>query len=101
MKDIESMSAYISRAKIVAKNLTEAGAEVKDEDLAYILLADLPDSYENLNMALALPDEKFTSTEIKEALLAEYDRRVQSHNSFKNSTCFNCKKLNTLQQTAE
>lgn len=77
MKETESMSAYISRTKIVTNNLTEAGAEVKDEDLAYVLLAGLPNSYENLNMVLAsLLDDEFTSTEIKRGLLAEYDRRV-------------------------
>lgn len=115
------MSSYISRAKIVVNNLTKAGAEVKDEDLAYVMLAGFPDSYENLNMTLAnLPNEKFTSAKIKRVLLAEYDRRVwlrdeskenthkealqitkrveakeqkvRNYNKFKNVTCFNCKK---------
>jgi len=40
------------------------------------LLAGLPDSYEDLNMSLvSLPDDKFTSTEVKRVLLTEYDRR--------------------------
>ncbi|KAK2574728.1 hypothetical protein KPH14_012947, partial [Odynerus spinipes] len=76
MKEDESMSSYISRIKIIANNLSEAGSEVKDEDLAYILLAGLPDSYENLNMSLAnLPDEKFKAAEISKSLLTEFDRR--------------------------
>lgn len=76
MKNDEHMSSYVARAKVAAVNLRDAGAEVRDEDLAYAILAGLPDSYENLNMALAsLPDDKFTSTEIKRVLLAEYDRR--------------------------
>lgn len=49
---------------------------MKDEDLAHAILTGFPDSYKNLNMALvSLPDNKFTSTEIKRVLLAEYDRR--------------------------
>lgn len=76
MKSDEHMSSYVARAKVAAVNLRDAGAEVKDEDLAYAVLAGLPDSYENLNMALAsLPDDKFTSAKIKRVLLAEYDRR--------------------------
>lgn len=76
MKSDEHMSSYVARAKGAAANLRDAGAEVKDEDLAYAILAGLPDSYENLNMALAsLPDDKFTSTEVKRVLLTEYDRR--------------------------
>lgn len=76
MKSDEHMSTYVARAKVAAVNLRDAGAEVKDEDLAYAILAGLPDSYENLNMALtSLPDDKFTSAEIKRVLLAEYDRR--------------------------
>ncbi|KAK2578233.1 hypothetical protein KPH14_001018 [Odynerus spinipes] len=86
MKLDETMSAYISRAQIASNNLKEAGAEVKDEDLAYILLAGLPDSYENLNMALAsLPDDKFTSIEIKRVLLAEYDRRISRKDTDNNT----------------
>lgn len=76
MKDDETMSSYVARTKIASANLKQAGSEVKDEDLAYVILAGLPDTYENLNMALAsLPDDKFTSTEVIRVLLAEYDRR--------------------------
>lgn len=79
MKEGESMFAYISRAKIAPNNLVEAGAKVKAEDLAYVLLVGLPDSYENSNMALVnLPDEMFTTAEIKKVLLAKYDRRASS-----------------------
>jgi len=121
MKRDENMSSYIARAKIAAANLRDAGAEVKDEDLAYALLAGLPDSYENLNMALAsLPDDKFTSAEVKRVLLAEYDRRqsrlddkaeppkealaankriedkktkIAGNEKSKSVTCFNCRKV--------
>lgn len=76
MKHNKQMSSYLARIKIAVTNLREAGAEVKDEDLAYAILVGLPDSYENLNMTSAsLPDDKFTSAEINRILLAEHDRR--------------------------
>jgi len=122
MKDSETMSSYIARIKTAATNLKQAGAEVKDEDLAYTILAGLPNTYENLNMTLAsLPDDKFTSAEIIRVLIAEYDRRQSridddpdkspealltskerevtkhgkassTHTATKRTTCFNCKK---------
>lgn len=65
MKD-ENISTYVLRSKIAANNLREIGPKAKDEDLAYALLAGLPENYENLNMILAiLLDEKFNSAEIK------------------------------------
>lgn len=80
MKEGDSMSSYISSIKVISNNLREAGAEVQDEDLAYILLAGLPESYETLNMTLAnLPDNSFTTAEISKALLSEYDRRRSRH----------------------
>ena len=124
MKGDEHMSAYIARAKVAATNLRDADAEVKDEDLAYAILTGLPDDYENLNMALAsLPDDKFTSAEIKRVLLAEYDRRqsrldvrtdsskealvmnkrnedkktkTTGNEKYKLLTCFNCRKVGHL-----
>lgn len=51
MKDDETMSSYVARAKITVTNLKQAGSEVKDEDYAYALLAGLPNTYENLNMS--------------------------------------------------
>ncbi|XP_015430586.1 PREDICTED: uncharacterized protein LOC107187094 [Dufourea novaeangliae] len=76
MKEDESMSSYVSRVKIVVKNLNETGCEVRDDDTAYTLLVGLPNDYENLNMSLAnLPDEQFTSLEITKILLTECDRR--------------------------
>jgi len=34
MKDDETMSSYVSRAKITVANLKQAGSEVRDEDFA-------------------------------------------------------------------
>lgn len=80
MKEGNFMSSYIFDIKVVSNNPREAGAELRDENLSYILLAGLPDSYENLNTSLAnLPDNSFTTAEICKALLSEYDRRKSRH----------------------
>lgn len=77
LKDDENMESYLSRLKICSDYLHEAGAEVKDEDLAYAMLSGLPETYDALTMTLAsLEDEKFTSVEIRKALSMEYDRRT-------------------------
>ena len=39
MREGETMSSYITRSKITANNLKEAGSDVTDEDLAYTILA--------------------------------------------------------------
>ena len=39
MKDGETMSSYVARIKVTVTNLKQAGAETKDEDLAYAILA--------------------------------------------------------------
>ncbi|KAK9305304.1 hypothetical protein QLX08_003655 [Tetragonisca angustula] len=77
MKDDENMTSSMSRSKIEANYLREvAGAEAKDENLAYDLLDGPPESYGSLNMILAnLPDDKFNLAEIIRVLLAEYDCR--------------------------
>ncbi|UYV68010.1 hypothetical protein LAZ67_5002782 [Cordylochernes scorpioides] len=46
----ENMINYLSRFKTCSDNLREAGCEVKDEDLAYSMLAGLPDSYDGIIM---------------------------------------------------
>jgi len=62
--------------KICSDSLREAGAEVKDEDLAYAMLSGLPETYDAFTMTLAsLEDEKFTSVEIRKSSM-EYDRRM-------------------------
>ena len=77
LKEGETMASYLSRMKIIAGYLHDAGSEMKDEDLAYAMLSGLPDSYDALTMSLTnLEDAKFTSTEIKKMLLMEYERKV-------------------------
>lgn len=77
LKENETMASYLSRIKIIADYLQDSGPEMKDEDLTYAMLSGLPDSYDALTMSLAnLEDDKFTSNEIKKALLMEYERQV-------------------------
>ena len=77
LKENETMASYLSRIKIIADYLQDAGSEMKDEDLAYAMLSRLPDSYDALTMSLAnLEDGRFTSNEIKKALLMEYERQI-------------------------
>lgn len=122
IKNNETMSSYVARTKTAAVSLRQADTEVKDEDLAFAILAGLPDTYENLNMAqVSLPDDRFTSIKVIRVLLAKYDRRRSRSNSnsveamealqlnkasksaknnktlnaftaTKTATCFNCKK---------
>ena len=51
MKGDEHISAYTARAKVAATNFRDANAEVKDEDLAYAILAGLPDGGDSGNAA--------------------------------------------------
>jgi len=80
LKEDETMTLYVSKMKICNDYLRAAGCDVKDEDLAYAMLTGLPDSYDALTMSLANLDEgRFTSNEIKKALLMEYDRRTSKN----------------------
>lgn len=77
LKDDENMESYLNRLKICSDSLREAGAEVKNEDLAYAMLSGLSETYDVLTMTLAsLEDEKFTSVEIRKSLSMEYDKRM-------------------------
>lgn len=72
----ESMGAYINRVRSLADKLAEVGEEVKDTELAYLMLSGLPSEYDGLMTILAnLDDDRFTFAEVKKVLLTEYDRR--------------------------
>lgn len=72
----ETMNSYLARLKMCSDSFKEVGYEFRDNDLAYAMLSGLPDAYDGIVMALAnLDDEKFKSTEIKEILMNEYERR--------------------------
>lgn len=71
----ESMGVFISRVENAARLLTESGKEVNDDELAYQLIAYLPSEYESVvKSCYALDDRRFTTNNVKQQLLAEYDR---------------------------
>ncbi|UYV81706.1 hypothetical protein LAZ67_20002059 [Cordylochernes scorpioides] len=50
---------------------------VKDEDLAYSMLAGLPDSYDGIIMNFGnMTDDEFTSSKVRQVLLTEHERRT-------------------------
>jgi len=78
----KSMIPYLGRIKTCSDSLKEAGHEIKDDVLALAMLPGLPDSYEEIVMTVAnLDDSKFKSSEIREILLSEYDRRAAKESS--------------------
>lgn len=110
----ETMNSYLSRLKTCSDRLKEVGYEFRDDDLAYAMLASLPDGYDGIVMTLAnLDDEKFKSTEIKEILMNEYERRTlkeggqtveqpkevyhqissKKHSKEEKRKCFRCNKI--------
>ncbi|UYV80202.1 hypothetical protein LAZ67_18001996 [Cordylochernes scorpioides] len=73
----ENMINYLSRLKTCSDHLREAGCEVKDEDLAYSMLAGLPDSYDGIIMQFGnMTDDEFTSSKVRQVLLTEHERRT-------------------------
>ncbi|UYV63669.1 hypothetical protein LAZ67_2005275 [Cordylochernes scorpioides] len=73
----ETMTNYLGRLKICSDHLREAGAEMQDQDLAYSMLAGLPESYDGIIIAFSnVEDKEFTSSKVKHVLLAEYERRI-------------------------
>ncbi|UYV74085.1 SLC6A1 [Cordylochernes scorpioides] len=73
----ETMTNYLGRLKICTDHLREAGAEMQDQDLAYSMLAGLPESYDGIIMTFSnVEDKEFTSSKVKHVLLAEYDKRI-------------------------
>ncbi|UYV72199.1 hypothetical protein LAZ67_9002155 [Cordylochernes scorpioides] len=73
----ENMINYLSRFKTCSDHLREAGCEVKDEDLAYSMLAGLPDSYHGIIINFSnMTDDEFTSSKVRQVLLTEHERRT-------------------------
>ncbi|UYV70290.1 K02A2.6-like, partial [Cordylochernes scorpioides] len=73
----ENMVNYLSRLKTCSDHLREAGCEVKDEDLAYSMIAGLPDSYDGIIMNFGnMTADEFTSSKVRQVLLTEHERRT-------------------------
>ncbi|UYV72721.1 hypothetical protein LAZ67_10000404 [Cordylochernes scorpioides] len=80
----ENMINYLSRLKTCSDHLGEAGCEVKDEDLAYSMLAGLPDSYDGIIMNFGnMTDDEFTSSKVRQVLLTEHERTTRKEDLFK------------------
>jgi len=112
----ETMNSYIARLKTCSDSLKEVEYEFRDDDLAYAMLLGLPDTYDGIVMTLAnLDDEKFKSTEVKEILMNEYERRTmkvsgqteerpmkeahhqtKEHSKEEKRRCFKCNKVGHL-----
>jgi hypothetical protein len=60
----EPISMYVARAEDLYKNLTSAGADMKPEDLAFAILAGLPDEYGTLVTILEATSEKVTAKDM-------------------------------------
>src|SRR5277367_5022654 len=76
LQEAESMQDYLGRVTTVVRDLKEADAEVKDSDVAYTMMAGLPESYDGVVMQFnAVEDNKFTSLVVRQALVTEYERR--------------------------
>ncbi|UYV72756.1 hypothetical protein LAZ67_10000543 [Cordylochernes scorpioides] len=113
----ETMTNYLGRLKICSDHLREAGAEMQDQDLAYSMLAGLPESYDGIIMTFSnVEDKEFTSSKVKHVLLAEYERRMarrvyntnealqfgtttrKEDKKKKNFTCYKCGKEGTYRE---
>jgi hypothetical protein len=57
----EPISMYVARAEDLYKNLTSAGSDMKQEDLAFAILAGLPGEYRTLVKILEVMSEKMTA----------------------------------------
>ncbi|UYV82277.1 hypothetical protein LAZ67_21001547 [Cordylochernes scorpioides] len=82
----ETMTNYLRRLKICSDHLREAGAEMQDQDLAYSMLAGLPESYDGIIMTFSnVEDEEFTSSKFGTTTRKEDKNK-------KNFTCYKCGK---------
>ena len=54
----EPISMYVARAEDIYKNLTSAGSDMKTEDLAFAIVAGLPNEYGTLVTILEVTSEK-------------------------------------------
>lgn len=72
----KTMSDYISKILNAASELKNAGKEIADDEIAFQIMENLPESYEGLVVQLyRLQDSEFKVDAIRKQLLAEYDRQ--------------------------
>ncbi|UYV64973.1 hypothetical protein LAZ67_3002613 [Cordylochernes scorpioides] len=85
----ENMINYLSRLKTCSDHLREAECEVKDEDMAFSMLAGLPDLYDGIIMnSGSMTDDEFTSSKVKQVLLTEHERRTTRKEDSSKEVCY-------------
>jgi hypothetical protein len=75
MNENDNMQEHINRMTGIAEQLEGMGAGINDSDLAMILLASIPDSYETLIVTLKSRIKELTSNFVKARLLQEEIRQ--------------------------
>ena len=65
------MQEYINKMSMISNQLKTIGATLTDEDMATQLLFSLPESYDNLVIALESRDEIPTAQQVRVRLLQE------------------------------
>ena len=78
LQDGTAMQAHINKIMMLAEQLDAIGAGVSDEDIAMTLLCSLPESYENLIIALESRADGLTSEFVRSRLLQEEARRRET-----------------------
>jgi hypothetical protein len=66
---VEPISMYVARAEDLYRNLTTAASDMKPEELAFAILASLPDEYGTLVTILEATSEKMSAKKMLPLLL--------------------------------
>lgn len=75
MQDGESMSIFLGRLAQPVQDLRNAGKDVSSDEVAYQMLARLPEEFDGVVRQLyQYKDSEFTPDNVRAALLAEYGR---------------------------
>lgn len=78
LQDGESMQEHINKVTTLSEQLEAIGAKISDEDIAMTLLCSLPQSYENLIVALESRADSLTAEIVRTRLLQEEARRKEN-----------------------
>ena len=79
LQERDSMQQHINKVMTLAEQLEGIGAPVNDEDIAMTLLCSLPESYENLIIALESRADDLTAEFVQARLLQEETRRKEAN----------------------
>lgn len=79
LADCESVEDYVSRMVTTSLKVEKAGLKIDDEVLASLMLADLPDEFKSLVMAIENSSKNLSSDAVKTLLLQE--TRLSTNNN--------------------